>query len=56
MPDAVTPAAEEAKEAPAQKTYLDEATGEHVSKNELKKRQKQREKDAKMAAKKAEQA
>lgn len=32
---------------------LDEATGEHVSKTELKKRQKQREKDAKKAEKEA---
>lgn len=38
------------------KLYLDEVTGEQVSKTELKKRQKLREKDAKMAAKKQEQA
>lgn len=34
-------------------TYLDEVTGERVSKTELKKRQKQREKDAKKAEKAA---
>ena len=33
------------------KTYLDEVTGEHVSKTELKKRQKLREKEAKLAEK-----
>ena len=49
--------AEEQKEA--SKTYLDEVTGEHVSKNELKKRQKARakaEKDAQKAKEKAEAA
>ncbi|KAJ3058831.1 hypothetical protein HDU99_006625, partial [Rhizoclosmatium hyalinum] len=35
------------------KTYLDEATGEQVSKSELKKRQKLREKEAAKAAKAA---
>lgn len=39
-----------------QKLYLDEATGEQVSKSELKKRQKKRETDAKKAAKAAEAA
>ncbi|KAJ2556863.1 lysyl-tRNA synthetase [Coemansia sp. RSA 1933] len=37
----------------AEKTYLDEATGEMVSKTELKRRIKQRERDAKKAAKAA---
>lgn len=37
----------------APQTYLDEVTGERVSKTELKKRQKQREKDAKKAEKAA---
>ncbi len=40
---------EETKEA---KFYLDEVTGEQVSKTELKKRQKKRENDAKLAEKK----
>lgn len=40
---------EETKET---KLYLDEVTGEQVSKTELKKRQKLREKEAKLAAKK----
>lgn len=39
--------------APAQQTYLDEVTGERVSKSELKKRQKLREKEAKKAEKAA---
>jgi len=48
-------------EAPAEadkevKTFLDEVTGEQVSKNELKKRQKKREADAKKAKKEAEKA
>lgn len=38
------------------KKYLDEPTGEMVSKSELKKRQKMREKEAKAAAKAAEKA
>ncbi|KAK5142866.1 Protein kinase [Oleoguttula sp. CCFEE 6159] len=37
----------------AQQTYLDDVTGEHVSKSELKKRKKQREKDDKKAEKAA---
>ncbi|ORX81413.1 cytoplasmic lysine-tRNA ligase Krs1 [Basidiobolus meristosporus CBS 931.73] len=36
--------------APAEKLYLDEVTGEQVSKSELKRRIKQRERDAKKAA------
>ncbi|KAK9719113.1 lysyl-tRNA synthetase [Basidiobolus ranarum] len=36
--------------APAEKLYLDEVTGEQVSKSELKRRSKQRERDAKKAA------
>ena len=46
----------EEEEEKVQKTYLDEATGEQVSKGELKKRQKKRENDAKKAAKDAEKA
>jgi lysyl-tRNA synthetase, class II len=44
---------EESKET---KLYLDEVTGEQVSKTELKKRQKKRENDAKLAEKKRIQA
>lgn len=40
-------------DGPQPNLLLDEATGEHVSKTELKKRQKQREKDAKKAEREA---
>ena len=46
MSDAVKQVAES-----LQKTYLDEATGEQVSKSELKRRQKVRDIEAKKAAK-----
>lgn len=49
----VSKAEEETKET---KLYLDEVTGDQVSKTELKKRQKKRETEAKYAAKKTEQA
>lgn len=52
MSDTIKEAVAEAGEA-LQKTYLDDVTGEQVSKTELKKRQKQRANEAKKAAKAA---
>ena len=56
--DAVQNVADKVKDlstsdAPQTNLLLDESTGEHVSKTELKKRQKQREKDAKKAEREA---
>jgi lysyl-tRNA synthetase class 2 len=50
------PAAAQEEETKETKLYLDEKTGEMVSKTELKKRQKLREKEAKLAVKNAEKA
>lgn len=57
MPD-VPPAADAAAAVAdgVAKLYLDDATGEMVSKTELKKRQKKREKDSQKEAKEAEKA
>ena len=56
MEPSTEPVAKAEEETKETKLYLDEVTGEQVSKTELKKRQKKRETEAKQAAKKAEQA
>jgi lysyl-tRNA synthetase class 2 len=56
MEPSTEPANKGEEETKETKLYLDEVTGEQVSKTELKKRQKKRETEAKQAAKKAEQA
>lgn len=56
MEPSTEPATKGEEETKETKLYLDEVTGEQVSKTELKKRQKKRETEAKQAAKKAEQA
>jgi lysyl-tRNA synthetase class 2 len=56
MEKSTDPSAVQEEETKETKLYLDEKTGDMVSKTELKKRQKLREKDAKLAAKNAEKA